>query len=298
MLESVADFPLLKINGEVERSKTLCDGDVIDIGRFQLVARISSSLNASSVEQRSAERLENVHTILEPVDDDLSVEQETEKESVDEEKSIENEVEMESIPQEELGIHDGSGDEATDDELSIPARIVDGDEELSAEELVDLIKSEQQIVEQFEERQRIGADALIQTVRKRAESLEVRSEEALPVDADKESIVSDNEIDSDCSHNLGSVQSDNNVDDALPEDVQLIIHSEVEKVLEQLHGLSEELDRRTERLSMRESGYAEAAACLLDAQYKLTTQLEKLVVRLSSLQADQSDDQMPHRAVA
>jgi hypothetical protein len=308
VLESVADFPLLKINGEIERSKTLCDGDVIDIGRFQLVARISPSFNASSIERRTAERLENVHTILEPVDDDLSidddlsVEQETDIESVDEEKSIEVEVEKESLLHEELSIHDEVGDEITDDELNIPESIVDEDGELSAEELVDLIESEQQIVEQFEERQQIGADALIQTVRKRAESLDTRSEDALSDDAEQESVVFDNESDnekiSDPSQNLDSMQSDNNVEDALPEDVQLIIHSEVDKVLEQLHGLSEELDRRTERLLMRETGFAEAAACLLDAQYKLTTQLEKLVDRLSSLPVDQSDGKTPYRAVA
>ena len=72
VMESVADFPLLKINGEIERSKVLCDGDLIEIGRFQLVARISSSFNASPVEQTSQERLENVHTILEPIDDDVT----------------------------------------------------------------------------------------------------------------------------------------------------------------------------------------------------------------------------------
>ena len=299
LLEAVADFPLLKINGEIERSKALSDGDVIEIGRFQLVARISSSFNAPPVEQRSQERLENVHTILEPIDDALSVEQETGNISIDEESNLDNEVEMneveiESSPHDELSIHDGVGDEATDDELSLPASLVEENAELSAEELVDLIDSEQQIVEQFEERLLIGADALIQTVHKRSESLQDQSENTLSVDAEKKSIDFGNEKDSDTTQHLNTVPRD----DTLPEEVQLRVHGEVENVLKQLHGLSEELDRRAERLSLRETGYAEAAACLLDAQYKLTTQLEKLVERLGSLQADQTDDKKPHRAVA
>ena len=287
VLESVADFPLLKINGEIERSKSLCDGDMIEIGRFQLVARISSSFSASPLEQKSPERLENVHTILEPVD---------------EETRIENEVEMESPSDDELSIHHEVSDEATEDELSITASLVDENAEISTAELVDLIESEQKSVKQFEQRQRIGADALIQAVRNRAESLEVRSEETLSVDAEQELFVSDNESDnekdSDSSANLDSVPIKKSVDDVLPEKVQLHVHSEVENVLEQLYGLSEELDRRAERLSLRETGYAEAAACLLDAQYKLTTQLERLVEHLGSLQADRSDDKQPHRAVA
>lgn len=327
VLEAVADFPLLKINGEIERSKSLCDGDVIEIGRFQLVARISSSFNTTPVEQNSPERLENVHTILEPIDDDFSAEHEadneqldgdldseheTDNEPVDVEPHLNDEVENESPPHEELSIHQEVSDEATEDELSIPESISDSDRELSAEELVDFIESEQRIVELFEERQQIGADALIQTVHKRAESLEDQSAKTFSVDSVQESIVSDdesvmeneavlesdNESDPDSSPNIGTVPIEKSVEDVLNAQVQLHIHSEVENVLEQLHGLSEELDRRAERLSMRETGYAEAAACLLDAQYKLTTQLEKLVVRLGSLQADHSDDKKPHRAVA
>jgi hypothetical protein len=301
VLESVADFPLLKINGKIERSRALCDGDVIEIGRFQLVARISSSFNAFPVEQRFSERLENVHTILEPVDDELSAEPEAVNKAVNDETSISNDVEdveMALPPDEELSIHGGVGDETTEDELSIPESVSDSDKKLSTEELVDLIESEQQVVEQFEQRQQIGADVLIETVRKRADSLEDRSEETLSVDAEQESIVSDNEKESDSSHNLDSVPIKKSVDDVLPQKIQLHIHSEVENVLEQLHGLSEELDRRAERLSLRETGYADAAACLLDAQYKLTTQLERLVEHLGCLQTDQSDDKEPHRAVA
>jgi hypothetical protein len=294
VLESVAEFPLLKINGDIQRSKKLCDGDVIEIGRFQLVARISSSFNASLVEQRSAERLENIHTILEPVEDDLTIEHETDNESGDNATSLDDEVEIESLPNDELSIHDGVDDESTNDELSILASIVDGDGELSTEELVDLIESDQQIVEQFEERLLIGADALIQAVHKRSESLQDQSENTQSADAEQESIDSGNEKDFDSTQDLDTVP----IDVALPEEVQLGVHDEVENVLEKLHGLSEELDRRAERLSLRETEYAEATACLLDAQYKLTTQLERLVVRLGTLQSGSSDDKKRHRAVA
>lgn len=255
-LEAISQFPSLKVNGESVQRATLRDADVIEIGKFSVIARITEKPAAPHSDQINVQRQGNVKAILEPEDEPELVETLEAKEESAMTQSDSNEL-----------------------------------EKLSAEELVDLIENEEQMIDEFEEKRGVGAEALIQLVRDRTAMLDGRTESEETLEEDRQTVSFVKET---LEREIESVSKI----DEIPEEVQLEMHQDVENVLERLQTISNELDRRAEKLSRREEGYAEAAAALLDAQYKLATQLEMLIIRLSSLKSDDSDDHGTRRAVA
>lgn len=137
---------------------------------------------------------------------------------------------------------------------------------LSAAELLDRIEKEQAFVDAFENRQRMGARALVNSVRERLHVDEPRQtidelDAVIPIPTAEENEFADE------SHLSAGLQ-------------QLLV---------QLTSLSQALEQRSARLSRREAGYAEAVSMLLDAQEKLASQLGYLSSRLVEIQEQQGD---------
>jgi len=145
---------------------------------------------------------------------------------------------------------------------------------LSAAELVDRIENEQELVEEFEYRRRLGAMALMQAVheRKRELSHDAPQEDdvLLPIPAAGEGEGADNEES---------------------------LSAELQQLLAQLTELSQTLEERSARLSRREAGYADAVSLLLDAQDKLAMQIEFVAGRLAGMR-EQQPVQNSTRAIA
>ncbi len=124
--------------------------------------------------------------------------------------------------------------------------------DISAEELVERLQTEQEAVEHFEEAVRQGEAALLYAVAQRAADLGDGADNSLQ------------------RNPLA-----NGVDDAPGESVDEDLLDELEKVIHQLSGFSSELDQRSKRLANQEATQAEAAELLLDAQKELAAQLER-----------------------
>ncbi|MGE3314100.1 MAG: FHA domain-containing protein [Planctomycetaceae bacterium] len=148
-------------------------------------------------------------------------------------------------------------------------------ESLSAAELLDRIEKEQAFVDAFENRQRMGARALLNAVRERMhveepEAILEERDAVIPIPTGSDVVAADDE------ENLSAG---------------------LQQLLVQLTSLSQALEQRSARLSRREAGYAEAVTLLLGAQEKLATQLDYLSTRLSGLQ-EESNDKNSTRASA
>lgn len=139
-------------------------------------------------------------------------------------------------------------------------------ESLSAAELLDRIEKEQAFVDAFENRQRMGARALLNAVRERMhveepESMIEEMDSVIPIPTGADDV-------SESEENLSAG---------------------LQQLLVQLTSLSQALEQRSARLSRREAGYAEAVTLLLGAQEKLATQLDFLSTRLSGLQDETTE---------
>jgi len=143
---------------------------------------------------------------------------------------------------------------------------------LSALELVDRIEREQEMVDEFESRRQHGAAALLHAVRERmqqrTEVAKVSDDVLLPMPQHAPELADE---------------------ESLSEGLQ--------QLLVQLTELSQALEQRSERLSRREAGYADAVSLLFDAQEKLALQLEFLAGRLSGIRQQQPEAE-PTRAIA
>jgi hypothetical protein len=140
-------------------------------------------------------------------------------------------------------------------------------EGLSAAELLDRIEKEQAFVDAFENRQRMGALALLNAVRER---MHIEEPDAI---ADE----------------LDSVIPIPTIPEAAVSDEEENLSAGLQQLLVQLTSLSQALEQRSARLSRREAGYAEAVTLLLGAQEKLATQLDYLSTRLANLQEESAD---------
>lgn len=236
VVEAVVEQPELKINGEIRQTAVLADGDRIEIGRFELVARISPPTAAG--EQARAETAfaaaqeESPLTVFAPL-----------------ESTVEAAEEAEIIDPGE------------------------GLEELSAEELVDLIEREEEEVRRFEERLQAGAEALLEAVANRAEEVGSGEEQIEAEDAEPDS-----------------------AGESAEEQFEA-----VELVLERLRVVSD--DRPGDGEDDRPAAESEYDCCraaeeLLQAHYRQTAELERLVVDLRAANAGSANDRGRHRAVA
>jgi hypothetical protein len=214
-LDVLVNVPPLKVNGREVESARLRNGDVIEIGEFQLGVSLVS--DGSDLDAR-------IEAAAAAVDD------------------------------------------AT---LEVGGRTLT---ELSAEELVDLIDQEEELVSQFERGRRLGAEALLHAVLNRAvadEHEQNRIPQAIPLRRPAEP-------------------------ESLPLDEQPLV-GELERILVQLQDFSQELERRARTMLQREATYADASGMLLDAQQQLAARLDVLLARL---QAEFRRKETPTRASA
>jgi hypothetical protein len=141
-------------------------------------------------------------------------------------------------------------------------------EELSAKELVERIEAATEMVNEFEARQRLGIEALQAAIQHRepqAAPLAPAGEAVLPM-APAAQAPSRPELD-------------------------------LESLVVQLSGVIAELEKRSGAEWKREAGYLDAVSTLFETQDRLSRQLEILLRRVASLNADRANRE-PGRAIA
>jgi hypothetical protein len=132
--------------------------------------------------------------------------------------------------------------------------------ELSAKELVERIEAATELVNEFEERQRLGIEALQAAIQQReplSSPSETPSNALLPI--------------------AGAVGQASDRP-----------HVELESLVVQLSGVVAELERRSGAEWRREAGYLDAVSTLFETQDRLSRQLEILLRRVAFLNADRS----------
>ncbi|HLQ45613.1 MAG TPA: FHA domain-containing protein [Planctomycetaceae bacterium] len=128
-------------------------------------------------------------------------------------------------------------------------------DDLSADELVDALDREMQMIERFERRQKLGADALLDAVLMRRE----QPSETLN----------------------GPVEDFARSAPRPTADYDLLL--DLDRAIEQLNGTIQHLEQRSQNLERRESAYLEAAATLLEVQERVAAQLEAVERQLADL---------------
>ena len=161
--------------------------------------------------------------------------------------------------------------------------------ELSAAELVDLIEQEERLIDDFEERQRVGANALVEAIMGRAR----RSAAARPAEVGIRAPIPAPHFLSKRPQILAAqtrqTQPATERDPAFQHDL--------EELGKQLTTLSQEMKGNTLRAVEREAHYATATDVLLDTQHKLVSQLEVLLDQVHTLKSNDPTLQKP-RAIA
>ncbi len=224
-LEAIAAEPALKVNGRRVQTALLHDGDVIDVGEVELLARFEAGQTPSGAQMISAPAA-------------------------------------------------AAGDRAA--------------AELTAAELVDLIEQEEKQIEQFEERQREGAQALVQAIMGHARRPAARPAEIgvrAPIPA---------------PHFLSKrpqILAAQTRQSELAAERDPAVQQEIEELGRHLSALAQEIKGTTQRAAEREATYAEAADTLLDTQDKLVSQMEILLDQVQTLKANEPPASKP-RAIA
>ena len=142
-------------------------------------------------------------------------------------------------------------------------------EELSAQELVERIEAATEMVNDFEARQRLGIEALQAAIHARepqAAQIAPAGEAVLPMAPAVAQPASRSDFD-------------------------------LESLVVQLSGVIAELEKRSGAEWKREAGYLDAVSTLFETQDRLSRQLEILLRRVASLNAERSNRE-PGRAIA
>jgi predicted component of type VI protein secretion system len=134
--------------------------------------------------------------------------------------------------------------------------------ELSPLELVERIEAATQLVNDYEERSRLGIESLLQAVEQRRERM-VTSPTAAP----HETVLP-----------MSAVSSDA---DRMP-------LGDLEGLVAQISGVVGELEKRSGAPRRRETGYRDPVSSLFETQDRLSRQLEILLRRVASLNSDRS----------
>jgi hypothetical protein len=132
--------------------------------------------------------------------------------------------------------------------------------ELSASDLLDVLETEQNAVDRFQDAVQQAEAALLYAAAQHAENLVDGSMELDQTSAEPRN-----------SHESVDSATEN------PE-----ILDELERVIQQLSGFSSELELRARRIAAEEANQAEAAEMLLDAQKELASQLERFHKQMST----------------
>jgi hypothetical protein len=138
--------------------------------------------------------------------------------------------------------------------------------ELSASELADLIEEEELRVAHFEQRRRLGENALLDAVAERIDLTAGDLAETSDAAADT------------------TVGDDRPAIAAVALEATGESREELVRLLEQANSLAAELERRTERLVDREAAQIQLTEAVFDSQQKLAIRLESLVARISDLE--------------
>jgi hypothetical protein len=169
--------------------------------------------------------------------------------------------------------------------------------EIPAAELVDLIEQEERRVEDFENRQRDGARALVDAIMLRA-GLRTAINAGIgdPIDSQPESarsatIPAPHFLSKRAQVPAGQPRPSAATDGTAP------TQRDIEKLGEQLTTISQEILGNSQRASAREAVYTQAADQLLDAQHKIVSQLEAVVDQVQSLKSNETPIHKP-RAIA
>lgn len=141
--------------------------------------------------------------------------------------------------------------------------------ELSAAELVEQIEAATQLVNEFERRERLGMEALLDAIE--------RHEPARP------------SVDSTATGVISLESASGAVDEFAGADLETLVV--------QLSGVVAELEKRSGVQWRREAGYLNAVSTLFDTQDRLSRQLEILLRRVESLNAERAARE-PGRAIA
>ena len=160
--------------------------------------------------------------------------------------------------------------------------------ELSAIELVDRIEHEERQIEEFEQRQNVGAQALTEALMGR-----VRRAANRPADARVRAPIPAPHFLSKRPQILAAQTRQTELNSERDPEFQ----KEIEELGRQLSSLSHDMKGSTLRAVERESTYAEAADTLLDTQEKLVSQLEVLLDQVQTLKENDAPVQKP-RAIA
>lgn len=162
------------------------------------------------------------------------------------------------------------------DQAPIDQAPIDGDadepapSDLSAKELVERIEAATEMVNEFEERQRLGIEALQAAIERREPqpaSLAGADEAVLPM-----------------APTAGQTAGRPLVD--------------LESLVVQLSAVVAELEKRSGAETRREAGYLDAVSALFETQDRLSRQLEILLRRVAYLNADRASGREPGRAIA
>jgi hypothetical protein len=161
--------------------------------------------------------------------------------------------------------------------------------ELSAAELVDLIDEEQREIEDFEQRQRDGAHALVNAIMGRVRRPDVSRPAEVGIRAPVPA-----------PHFLSKrpqILAAQTRPAPNPPDRDPAVQNELNALGRQLTTLSQQMKGNSERAAEREAHYVTATDVLLETQDKLVTQLEVLIDRVQVLASHESPVQKP-RAIA
>ena len=160
--------------------------------------------------------------------------------------------------------------------------------EISAAELVDLIEQAERTIDDFEDRQRDGANALVDAIRAR-----VGRRPGNDHDSVAETFrTSGSQTPIPAPHFLAKrSQVPATASVALPS------QKDIEELGKQLTSITQELRGNSLRATEREAIYAQTADQLLDTQQKLVSQLEAVVDQVQTLKAHELPLQKP-RAIA
>ena len=139
--------------------------------------------------------------------------------------------------------------------------------EMSAKELVERIEAATEMVNEFEERQRLGIEALHAAIQQR---------ELQPASAEH------------CAHAVLPIAR------AVPERPGV----DLDSLVVQLAGVVGELEKRSGAEWRREAGYLDAVSTLFETQDRLSRQLEILLRRVAFLNAERSSGREQGRAIA
>jgi hypothetical protein len=151
---------------------------------------------------------------------------------------------------------------------------------LGTEELVDQLDREMRLIERFERRRTLGANALMQAIRQRA----ARTTTAL--NGTNASLLSESKED--------LSNADARADRSAGRDASM----DFERTIEELQASIRQLEQRSERLIQREQAYNDAALTLIEVQERMAAQLEFLQRQVAELRQGSATEVRRARASA